>query len=161
MTQGSAAVRVERIGAQTEYGKIGLGTAAAPTQVSPLKRQTGTLVRTCAAVAGILFALVCVATWFNIAGASPADRFTQSVLAGITLAMAMIPEEFPVILTVFLSMGAWRLARERALVRSLPAWRRWARSACCALTKRAPLRRTVCRYSGHGLWTVASGSCVK
>lgn len=120
VTQGSAAVRVERIGAQTEYGKIGLGTAAAPTQVSPLKRQTGTLVRTCAAVAGILFALVCVATWFNIAGASPADRFTQSVLAGITLAMAMIPEEFPVILTVFLSMGAWRLARERALVRSLP-----------------------------------------
>ncbi|MGL4607443.1 MAG: cation-translocating P-type ATPase, partial [Eubacteriaceae bacterium] len=44
-----------------------------------------------------------------------------SILSGITLAMAMIPEEFPVILTVFLSMGAWRLAKQESLVRKLPA----------------------------------------
>jgi len=43
------------------------------------------------------------------------------VLSGITLAMAMIPEEFPVILTVFLSMGAWRLAKKQSLVRKLPS----------------------------------------
>lgn len=120
VTQGSAAVRVEHIGAQTEYGKIGLGIAAAPKEASPLQRQTGKLVKTCAVIAGVLFVLVGLVTWFNIAGASPADRLTESVLAGITLAMAMIPEEFPVILTVFLSMGAWRLARKRSLVRSLP-----------------------------------------
>ncbi len=35
--------------------------------------------------------------------------------------MAMIPEEFPVILTVFLSMGAWRLAKKQSLVRKLPS----------------------------------------
>ncbi|MDU7243757.1 HAD-IC family P-type ATPase, partial [Clostridium sp.] len=45
----------------------------------------------------------------------------ESILSGITLAMAMIPEEFPVILTVFLSMGAWRLAKKNSLVRRLPS----------------------------------------
>ncbi len=54
MTQGSAAVRVEHIGAQTEYGKIGLGIAAAPKEASPLQRQTGKLVKTCAVIAGVL-----------------------------------------------------------------------------------------------------------
>ncbi|MCA5010890.1 HAD-IC family P-type ATPase, partial [Clostridioides difficile] len=49
------------------------------------------------------------------------DRLIQSILSGITLAMAMIPEEFPVILTVFLSMGAWRLAKKQSLVRKLPS----------------------------------------
>ncbi len=49
------------------------------------------------------------------------DRLIESILSGMILAMAMIPEEFPVILTVFLSMGAWRLAKKRSLVRSLPA----------------------------------------
>lgn len=45
----------------------------------------------------------------------------ESILSGVTLAMAMIPEEFPVILTVFLSMGAWRLAKKQSLVRKLPS----------------------------------------
>ncbi len=45
----------------------------------------------------------------------------ESILSGVTLAMAMIPEEFPVILTVFLSMGAWRLAKKNSLVRKLPS----------------------------------------
>jgi Ca2+-transporting ATPase len=47
------------------------------------------------------------------------DRLIESILSGITLAMAMIPEEFPVILTVFLSMGAWRLAKQQSLIRKL------------------------------------------
>lgn len=49
------------------------------------------------------------------------DRVIESILSGVTLAMAMIPEEFPVILTVFLSMGAWRLAKKHSLVRKLPS----------------------------------------
>ena len=44
-----------------------------------------------------------------------------ALLAGITLAMANIPEEFPVVLTVFLALGAWRMARHQALVRRAPA----------------------------------------
>ena len=121
VTQGTAVVRVERIGAQTEYGKIGLGVAAAPQEDTPLQKQTGRLVKTCAVIAGLLFVLVGVFTWFNIPDHALVPRLIESTLSGVTLAMAMIPEEFPVILTVFLSMGAWRLAKKHSLVRRLPS----------------------------------------
>ncbi|ACL75400.1 cation-translocating P-type ATPase [Ruminiclostridium cellulolyticum] len=119
--QGTGTILVDKIGAETEYGKIGMNVAAAPNEPSPLQKQTGKLVKTCAGIAGILFALVGVFTYFNIPDHTFADRVVESILSGITLAMAMIPEEFPVILTVFLSMGAWRLAKKQSLVRKLPA----------------------------------------
>jgi Ca2+-transporting ATPase len=121
VTQGTATVEVDKIGAETEYGKIGLGVAAAPQEDTPLQKQTGKLVKTCAIIAGVLFLLVGVFTWFNIPDHIFSDRIVESILSGITLAMAMIPEEFPVILTVFLSMGAWRLAKKNSLVRKLPS----------------------------------------
>ncbi len=121
VTQGSGAISVERIGATTEYGKIGVNVAAATKELSPLQKQTGSLVKLCAGIAAVLFALVGVFTYINIPDHSIGDRLVESILSGITLAMAMIPEEFPVILTVFLSMGAWRLAKKHSLVRSLPS----------------------------------------
>ena len=60
-------------------------------------------------------------TWLNLPDHGFKARLIESILSGITLAMAMIPEEFPVILTVFLSMGAWRLAKKNSLVRKLPS----------------------------------------
>ena len=121
VTQGSATVLVDKIGASTEYGKIGADIIAAPESTSPLQKQTGALVKTCTIIAGILFVLVAILTYFNIPDHKLADRLIESILSGITLAMAMIPEEFPVILTVFLSMGAWRLAKKQSLVRKLPS----------------------------------------
>ncbi len=120
-TQGSATVLVDKIGASTEYGKIGTHVAAAPDAQTPLQKQTGSLVKLCAGIAAVLFALVGVITFFNIPDHAPGERIIESILSGITLAMAMIPEEFPVILTVFLSMGAWRLAKKQSLVRKLPS----------------------------------------
>lgn len=119
VTQGSATVLVDKIGASTEYGKIGADIIAAPDSPSPLQKQTGALVKTCTIIAGILFLLVAVLTYFNIPDHKLIDRLIESILSGITLSMAMIPEEFPVILTVFLSMGAWRLAKKQSLVRKL------------------------------------------
>lgn len=121
VTQGTAIVLVEQIGASTEYGKIGANVAAAPEEFTPLQKQTGSLVKLCAGIAAVLFAMVGVFTWFNIPDHEFGDRLIESILSGITLAMAMIPEEFPVILTVFLSMGAWRLAKKQSLVRKLPS----------------------------------------
>jgi Ca2+-transporting ATPase len=121
VTQGTAVVEVDKIGGQTEYGKIGLGVASAPQEDTPLQKQTGKLVKTCAVIAGVLFVLVAVFTWLNIPDHMFTDRLIESILSGVTLAMAMIPEEFPVILTVFLSMGAWRLAKKKSLVRKLPS----------------------------------------
>ncbi len=121
VTQGTAHVLVDKIGASTEYGKIGVNIATAPDEKTPLQKQTGSLVKLCAGIAAVLFALVGVFTYINIPDHAFGDRLIESILSGITLAMAMIPEEFPVILTVFLSMGAWRLAKKNSLVRKLPS----------------------------------------
>lgn len=121
VTQGTATVLVDKIGSSTEYGKIGANVASAPEEPTPLQKQTGSLVKLCAGIAAVLFALVGIFTWLNIPDHSFGDRLIESILSGITLAMAMIPEEFPVILTVFLSMGAWRLAKKQSLVRKLPS----------------------------------------
>lgn len=121
VTQGTAVVLVDKIGASTEYGKIGLNVAAAPEEATPLQKQTRSLVKLCAIIALVLFLLVALFTYLNLSDHTLGPRIIESILSGITLAMAMIPEEFPVVLTVFLSMGAWRLARKQSLVRKLPS----------------------------------------
>ena len=121
VTQGRGIVRVNKIGKDTEYGKIGVNIAEAPDIPTPLQKQTGKLVKICATIAAVLFVLVCIITYFNLPDYNLKERVIESILSGITLAMAMIPEEFPVILTVFLSMGAWRLAKKNSLVRKLPS----------------------------------------
>ncbi|MEG1799469.1 MAG: HAD-IC family P-type ATPase, partial [Synergistaceae bacterium] len=97
------------------YGKIGADVAGAPDRPTPLEKQTGRLVRNCSVFSFVMMLLVVAATLLNGTG------FTEAALSGITLAMATIPEEFPVILTVFLAMGAWRLAGRSALIRRIPS----------------------------------------
>ncbi|MGN0550216.1 MAG: cation-translocating P-type ATPase [Acutalibacteraceae bacterium] len=121
VTQGSAHVLVDKTGVNTEYGKIGKNVSETVEEKTPLQKQTGSLVKLCAGIAAVLFALVSVITYINLSEISFNSRIIESILSGVTLAMAMIPEEFPVILTVFLSMGAWRLAKKNSLVRRLPS----------------------------------------
>ncbi len=116
---GSGTVLVEKTGRQSEYGKIGENLEKAPEKRTQLQRQTDRLVRVCASVAIGLFLLVGLFTYLSLSNLPTKERAIQSILSGITLAMATIPEEFPVVLTVFLSMGAWRLAKKRSLVRKL------------------------------------------
>lgn len=119
VTQGTGIILVDKIGSETEYGKIGQNVMSAPDSPTPLQKQIGKIVKLGAGMAAVLFVFVAVVTYFNIPDHSLSARITKSVLSGITLAMAMIPEEFPVILTIFLSMGAWRLAKKNSLVRKL------------------------------------------
>lgn len=119
VTQGSAIICVEKIGLFTEYGKIGATLDNTPVFPTPLQKQVKILVKTCVSIAAILFILVCIVTWFNLSEMSFKDRIISSILSGVTLAMALIPEEFPVILTIFLSVGAWRLAKNKTLTRRL------------------------------------------
>ncbi|MEG0238112.1 MAG: cation-translocating P-type ATPase [Clostridium sp.] len=119
--QGSGVILVKKIGSSTEYGKIGKDISETVESSTPLQRQTGKLVKVCAGIAGVFFALVSSITYLNLDTLILKDRIIQSILSGVTLAMAMIPEEFPVVLTVFLSMGAWRLAKKNSLVRKLPS----------------------------------------
>lgn len=119
--QGTGMVLVDKIGAMSEYGKIGMNIASVMEDKTPLQKQTGKLVKLCAVISAVLFILVCIVTYNNLQDHNFKDRIIESILSGITLAMAMIPEEFPVILTVFLSMGAWRLAKKQSLIRKLPS----------------------------------------
>ena len=84
VTQGNATVQVTQIGPRTEYGKIGVNVASAPEEPTPLQKQTGSLVKLCAGIAAVLFALVGVATYINIPDHMPGARLIESILSGIT-----------------------------------------------------------------------------
>lgn len=118
---GSATILVDKTGSKTEYGKIGNHLASVKEEPTLLDRQIGKLVKICAIIAFIFLSLVTLVTFFSSTDAPLKSRVIESILSGITIAMAMIPEEFPVVLTVFLSMGAWRLAKKNSLIRKLPA----------------------------------------
>jgi Ca2+-transporting ATPase len=115
VVRGHATAQVVAIGAGTAVGRIGTALRTLRSPPTPMQREIRRAV--------ILFAVLGVGTSLLVTLLYAALRgdWLQSVLAGITLAMANIPEEFPVVLAVFLALGAWRMARHRALVRRPPA----------------------------------------
>ncbi len=112
---GTGFVRVLVTGAATEIGKIGTSLKKIELERTPLQKDTGRLVRYMLAVGLVLCALVVVAY-----GLTRKD-WLNGFLAGITLAMAVFPEEFPMVLTVFLALGAWRMSGRKVLTRRVPA----------------------------------------
>lgn len=119
--QGSATILVEKIGTNTEFGKIGLNIVEVKEEITPLKRQTNKIVKTAFLIAVVFFTLTFIVTFINLSSLDFNERIVKSGLASVTIAMALIPEEFPVVLAVFLSMGAWRLAQKNALIKNLSA----------------------------------------
>lgn len=115
VVQGQALVRVLGTGAQTEIGRIGKALQMTPLEKTPLQQQTRRLVRNLAIIGVLLCAFVVVFY------ALTRGNWLAGVLAGITLAMAILPEEYPVVMTVFLALGAWRIARHQVLTRRIPA----------------------------------------
>jgi len=115
VVQGQALIEVSGTGIRTEMGKIGRSLQSIELEKTPLQKQTGKLVRNLAIIGGSLSALVVIAY-----GLTRGD-WLQGLLAGIALAMAMLPEEFPVVLTIFLALGAWRISRKQVLARRMPA----------------------------------------
>lgn len=120
VTQGTGALKVDKIGAQTEYGKIGTSLSSVKKTKTPLQQQTSKIVKIAATIALSLFLLVTIITFINSTNPNISSRLIESLLAGLAIAIAMIPEEFPVVLTVFLSLGAWRLTKKHSVVKKLP-----------------------------------------
>lgn len=118
-TRGQGLAEVIAIGADTELGKIGRALQSIEPAKTPLQNDTGRMVKQLAAIGLSLCAIVIVA--YGLTRGNTMQSWVQAVLAGITMAMAVLPEEFPVILTVFLAMGAWRISRSRVLTRRMPA----------------------------------------
>jgi len=115
VVQGQGLARVERTGVNTEIGKIGKALQTLEPEETLLQKETERLVRSLAIVGLSLCAVVVIAYGIT------RGNWLNGLLAGITLAMATLPEEFPVVLTVFLALGAWRISRERVLTRRVPA----------------------------------------
>ncbi|MGB8454963.1 MAG: cation-translocating P-type ATPase [Anaerocolumna sp.] len=121
VTQGNAAILIDKTGNETVYGKIGLSMAETKIKLTPLQKQMKDLMKACTVIAVLLFLLVGFITYFNLSDHTFPSRILESFLSGIVLSLSMIPAEFPVILTVFLSMGALRLTKKHALIRRLSA----------------------------------------
>ncbi|MCX6832622.1 MAG: cation-translocating P-type ATPase, partial [candidate division Zixibacteria bacterium] len=115
VVQGQAVARVHATGIKTEIGKIGKTLQVVTTESTPLQKETGRLVRNLAIV-GVSLCILVIAVY----GLTRHD-WLNGFLAGITLAMATLPEEFPVVLTIFLALGAWRLSQKQVLTRHVPA----------------------------------------
>ncbi|MDD3925850.1 MAG: cation-translocating P-type ATPase [bacterium] len=115
VVQGQGIMEVTATGQNTEYGRIGEALKEVKESITPLQKRTRVIVRQVFVVAVILSLSIIVISVLQ------GERLLHGILESIALAMAMIPEEFPVVLTIFLSLGAWRLARSHALMRRVPA----------------------------------------
>ena len=117
--KGTGVLKVLKTGLETEYGKTYDNISKLKEERTPLQKQTDKLVKWCAIIALVLFISVVLFTFIDLDSYNLKERIINSILSGVTLAMAMIPEEYPVVLTVFLSMGAWRLAKRHSLLKNL------------------------------------------
>ena len=115
VVRGTGIGEVFAIGALSEIGKIGQSLSTLETEPPRLQAQTRRLVRIFAMV-GAAVCVLAVLLYGTMRGG-----WLNAVLAGIALGMSMLPEEFPVVLTVFMAMGAWRISRARVLTRRAAA----------------------------------------
>jgi Ca2+-transporting ATPase len=115
VVQGDGIARVTATGARTALGKIGRSLEDVGVELSPLQRGITRMVRLMAIAALAISALATVL--YGLRG----GEWMPAILAGIALTMALMPEEFAVIMTVFPAIGAWRMARAQVLTRRLAA----------------------------------------
>jgi P-type Ca2+ transporter type 2C len=112
VVQGHGIVRVLSIGNQTEMGKIGKALQKITPEETLLKKETNRLVKNFA-IAGIILCILVIVIY----GITRGD-WIEGFLAGVSLSMAILPEEFPVVLMVFMSLGAWRMSKRHVLTRN-------------------------------------------
>ncbi|MDO8413384.1 MAG: HAD-IC family P-type ATPase, partial [Gallionellaceae bacterium] len=114
VVQGHGTACVLATGQHTELGKIGKAMQELAIEATPLQQEITRLVRKLAII-GVLLSLLLVAIYGIVR-----NDWLHGLLAGITLAMSLLPEEFPLILIVFLAMGAWKISRHQVLTRRVP-----------------------------------------
>ena len=115
VVKGRGIVEVRATGTRSELGKIGTSLASLRPEETRIQKETNRLVKVFAVIGVLLCTVVVLIFGYTH------SNWLQGVLAGLTLAISMVPEEFPVVLTIFLAMGAWRISRQRVLTRRMPA----------------------------------------
>lgn len=152
VTSGQGVAEVFATGQRTELGKIGKALQCVAAEKTLLQRETGRLVRTLAIV-GLSLCLLVVMIYGLTRGNTP-TAWWEGALAGITMAMATLPEEFPVVLTIFLALGAWRISQNRVLTRRMPAVETLGATTVLCTDKTGTL--TLNRMSISRLWSDGS-----
>ncbi len=115
VVQGNGIAEVTSTGLNTEIGKIGKALESVEEEPTKLKKEMGVLVKRLAII-GLLLCVTVIVIYTLTRG-----DLVKGFLAGITLAMAMLPEEFPVVLTIFLALGGWRMSKMAVLTRRAAA----------------------------------------
>ena len=148
VTQGNARGRVVATGPRSALGRIGASLAAIGTEPTPIQQETRRVVKQVALVGLALAAALAGVYWYM------RGDWLHGLLAGLTFAMAILPEELPVMLTIFLGLGAWRLARENVLARRIPAIELLGATTLLCVDKTGTL--TMNRMAVRALWTEAA-----
>ncbi|HWW71373.1 MAG TPA: HAD-IC family P-type ATPase [Duganella sp.] len=133
---------------RSALGRIGASLAAISTDPTPIQRETRGVVKRVAVVGLVLAAALALLYWYL------RGDWLHGVLAGLTFAMAILPEELPVVLTIFLGLGAWRLARENVLARRIPAIELLGATTLLCVDKTGTL--TMNRMAVRTIWTEAA-----
>ena len=115
IARGSGIARVSATGPDSEMGKIGQSLGGIEVEQPKLEAQLAWLVRDFAAI-GIGVAVLVVVLYGILRGS-----WLKAGLGGIAIGMSVLPEEIPLILAVFMAMGAWRISRARVLTRRATA----------------------------------------
>lgn len=111
VVSGLAVFEVTKIGVNTQLGKIGQSIQSIKEEASPLHQQITKFVRAMAFIGIAIFLLVWVYSYLQT------KNIIESLLAGLTLAMSVLPEEIPVAFTTFMALGAWKLMREGIIIK--------------------------------------------
>ena len=159
VVRGSGFAEVIATGTKSEIGKIGQLLHGVETEPPKLQTQTRNLVRLAAIGGGAVSVFVMVLYGLFRGGS------LEALLAGITIGMSMLPEEFPVVLTVFMAMGAWRISRARVLTRRSTAIEALGSATVLCTDKTGTLtenRMSVAELRTKGdIWRRSDGSPVR
>ncbi|MDP4983856.1 cation-translocating P-type ATPase [Pseudoalteromonas tunicata] len=115
VVQGSGKARVLATGEKTALGRIGKALYSLKSESSHLQKETSHAVKVVALWSIIL--VIILALWYGFTR----DDWLNGILAGLTMAMSLLPAELPLILTIFLGLGAWRIAKKKVLTRQISA----------------------------------------
>jgi Ca2+-transporting ATPase len=113
--QGRALIKVSHTGLNTSFGKIGKSLQTIEIEQTKLQKEIKSLIKKLFYIGGGISLLVIFAFYLT------RGNMVQALLNGLATAMAMLPEEFPVVLSVFLAIGAWRLSGKNLLTRKSSA----------------------------------------
>jgi Ca2+-transporting ATPase len=111
VVSGRGIAKILTTGPHTEIGKIGRSLGTIREEPTLLQKETAGIVRSMTII-GISLCSLIVLIYALLKG-----NFIQGLLSGLTLSMAMLPEEFPVVLVIFLTLGAWRISKRKVLTR--------------------------------------------